>query len=126
MARKRPGLATSLLLAPILLAPSCSRPSCSRSSYVGLEFLDVTAAVDTQLVHSVTKLLDKIQEDVFEFTNISGSVVDTNLLIIVENLSAGTTLLNQSGTTSNGDPFIRVFLEDGVLDPGDPRPLLFG
>jgi hypothetical protein len=53
-----------------------------------------------------------------QFTNSSPSVVDTHLLIIVRGLSNEILLENASGTTRNGDPYIRVFLPDGVLQPG--------
>ena len=52
------------------------------------------------------------------FTNTSDSVVDTHLLIVVRGLSNKIRLNNQSGTTRAGEPYIRVFLEDGVLQPG--------
>jgi len=51
-------------------------------------------------------------------TNSSPSVVDTNLLIIVRGLSNEIRLENASGTTRSGDPYIRVFLPNGVLQPG--------
>jgi hypothetical protein len=37
-------------------------------------------------------------------------------------------LENASGTTSGGDPYIRVFLTDGVLQPGQniAQTLIFG
>jgi hypothetical protein len=57
-------------------------------------------------------------EDVYRFTNISDSVVDTHLLIMVSGLPAGVLLKNASGTSHNGEPYIRVFLRDGVLQPG--------
>jgi hypothetical protein len=54
-------------------------------------------------------------------------VIDTHLLIIVHGLSTQFKLENASGTTSAGDPYIRVFLPDGVLQPGQSitQPLLF-
>src|SRR5260370_42676990 len=48
----------------------------------------------------------------------SSSVIDTNLLIIVKGLSSQFRLENASGTTRAGDPYIRVFLPDGVLQAG--------
>jgi hypothetical protein len=89
----------------------------------GLEFLDVTSTVDIDLVDS-----DRVggggsddgdrQEDVYKITNNSSSVVDTNLLIITKGLSNRIELLNASGVTNTGDPYLRVFLADGVLLPG--------
>ncbi len=89
----------------------------------GLEFLDVTSEVDVALVES-----NRVggggsddgdrQEDVYKITNNSSSVVDTNLLIIVKGLSEGFELRNASGVTSTSDPYLRVFLPNGVLLPG--------
>ena len=45
-------------------------------------------------------------------------MVDTHLLIVVQGLASGVTLQNASGTTSTGNPYIRVFLANGVLQPG--------
>ncbi|HEX5660903.1 MAG TPA: hypothetical protein VFX59_27110 [Polyangiales bacterium] len=45
-------------------------------------------------------------------------MVDTHLLVIVHGLPTGVRLVNASGTTRAGEPYIRVFLEDGVLQPG--------
>jgi hypothetical protein len=44
--------------------------------------------------------------------------VDTHLLVIVRGLSNQVELENASGTTKGGDPYIRVFLPNGVLQPG--------
>ena len=49
---------------------------------------------------------------------LSPSIVDTHLLIVVRGLSDQIRMANASGTTSTGDPFLRVFLPDGVLLPG--------
>ena len=82
----------------------------------GLEFLDVTQQM------RVTRLdrnrSGDTTEDVHALTNISDSVVDTHLLIIVRGLPAGIRLRNASGTTQSDEPYIRVFLKDGVLQPG--------
>jgi hypothetical protein len=55
-------------------------------------------------------------------------VVDTHLLIVVQGLASGIQLQNASGTTSNGNPYIRVFLPNGVLQPGQniAQTLIFG
>jgi len=57
------------------------------------------------------------QTDEYRITNSSQSVVDTHLLIIVRGLSHEILVENASGTTHSGDPYIRVFLPDGVLQP---------
>jgi cytochrome c peroxidase len=83
----------------------------------GLEFLDVTAQAQIALKDSDRKGAGR-QRDEYRITNRSESIIDTHLLIVVKGLSRGSQLVNASGTTSDGDPFIRVFLSDGVLLPG--------
>jgi len=59
------------------------------------------------------------QRDVYQITNTSTSIIDTNLLMIAESLPSGVQLIGRnSGVTSNGDPYLRVFLASGVLLPG--------
>ena len=101
----------------------------------GLEFLDVTSRAKTELTGSASNGTQ--QEDVYKITNTnspnplgiyaSNTVIDTNLLIIVQGLSDQLRLENASGTTSTGDPYIRVFLPNGVLEPGQSisQKLLF-
>jgi cytochrome c peroxidase len=91
----------------------------------GLEFLDVTS--QTKAVVTGSSRTGNRQQDVYEITNTntptvtapgvidSKSVIDTNLLIIVQGLPRELRLENASGTTSTGDPYIRVFLPNGVL-----------
>jgi hypothetical protein len=88
---------------------------------MGLEFLDVTAQVDIALIGS-NSLGGHRQEDVYRITNNSSSIVDTHLLLIARGLPGQIQMENASGTTSTGDPYLRVFLPDGVLLPGPPRP----
>jgi hypothetical protein len=85
---------------------------------MGLEFLDVTARVSIagpQWHHNVRGR----DRDSYRFTNISPSVVDTHLIVIVEGLEHGVRLANASGITSTGDPYLRVYLADGVLRSGE-------
>jgi cytochrome c peroxidase len=82
----------------------------------GLEFLDVSGQVRVDRID--TDRSGGATADVYRFTNSSDSVVDTHLLIIVSGLPAGARLTNASGTTHGGDPYIRVFLPGGVLQPG--------
>ena len=49
----------------------------------------------------------------------SASVVDADLLIVVKGLDSKITLTNASGTTKAGDPYLRVFLTNGVLQAGE-------
>lgn len=78
---------------------------------LGLEFLDVTSKLHAEQV----KCDDT--SATYHFTNTSGSVVDTHLLVIVRGLPRGVHLDNESGKTHDGAPYIRVFLRDGVLKP---------
>jgi len=79
----------------------------------GLEFLDVTEQA------AVSRLDSVADADTFRITNDSASVIDTHLLVIVSGLPAKVRLLNASGTTSDGDPYRRIFLPNGVLQPGE-------
>lgn len=98
---------------------------------MGIEFLDVTAQLRVEqndwrdLRHKDEALTSfnsdnsgRHQKDELKITNNSSAVVDTHLLIVVQGLSDRVRLENASGTTSAGDPYIRVFLQDGVLEPG--------
>jgi hypothetical protein len=83
---------------------------------MGLEFLDLTAQVDIALVRS--NGVGGHREDVYRITNNSSSIVDTHLLLIAAGLPFKIEMENASGRTSAGDPYLRVFLSDGVLLPG--------
>ena len=96
--------------------PAFNNDALSRRDF-GLEFLDVTDDLDVERVYSKSRRRGRRQDVVYKITNTSSSVVDTHLLIVVEGLPRHTRLKNASGTTSDGDPFIRVFLDDGVLLP---------
>jgi len=75
----------------------------------GLEFLNVTSQARTELVSSRGE--GNRQRDVYKITNTNSStVIDTHLLIVVQGLSGQFRLQNASGTTSTGNPYIRVFL----------------
>ena len=84
---------------------------------LGLEFLDVSSQLDVDTVR--IRQLRNNQLVTLKLSNISDSVVDTNLLVVIEDLPRGVTLDNASGVTSDGDPFIRIFLDDndGTLLP---------
>jgi hypothetical protein len=90
----------------------------------GLEFLDVTSRLSTQL-RVASKGDDEVS--ILRITNISSSPVDTHLLVIVAGLSAVVRMENASGTTRDGKPYLRVFLPDGLLKPGQSieRRLVF-
>jgi cytochrome c peroxidase len=82
----------------------------------GLEFLDVTSQATVERIASNSN--GERQTDQYKITNKSDSVIDTHLLVIVRGLPHENGLQNATGTTHSGDPYIRVFLPDGVLHPG--------
>jgi hypothetical protein len=91
----------------------------------GLEFLDVSGQVTATLLGQPAKSEAEDRgkresddrSDQYSITNSGKSVVDTHLLIVVQGLPRAVRLVNASGVTSAGDPYIRVFLPDGVLQP---------
>jgi cytochrome c peroxidase len=103
---------------------------------MGLEFLDVTDRVEIALIAAGShddddrKSADGSSEDeghgrrqgeerrVYRITNNGTSPVDTHLLVIARGLSFQVEMTNASGRTSDGDPYRRVFLPDGILAPG--------
>ena len=92
---------------------------------LGLEFLDVTPKLKSELIGRDASTARS--QHVWRFTNTSGEIVDTHLLVIVSGLPDGVRLLNASGSTKAGDPYLRIFLRDGVLNPGQSivEPLVF-
>jgi hypothetical protein len=84
----------------------------------GLEVLDVTTRVNIALISSNSSIGGGRQEDVYRITNNSSSIVDTHLLMVARGLSFQVEMENASGRSTDGDPYLRVFLPDGVLLPG--------
>ena len=82
----------------------------------GLEFLDVTSQAQIRLVSSSRD--DGKIKDVYRITNNSTSVIDTHLLVVAKGLPRRIELVNGSGSTRAGDPYLRVFLQNGVILPG--------
>ncbi len=80
----------------------------------GLEFLDVTARAHVALVERERGG----RTDVYRITNNSTEVIDTHLLVVVKGLPPQVRLVNASGTTRAGEPYLRLFLTDGVMNPG--------
>ncbi len=76
----------------------------------GLEFLDVTNQVHTNLQSTTGN------EDTWVIKNASDTVIDTHLLVIVTNLPAGVTVTNATGMTQAKEPYFRNFLPNGVLE----------
>ncbi len=97
-------------------APPDNDDALSRRD-MGFEFLDVTAEASVTRLAS-TQNHGNRWEDVYRITNTSGSVIDTHLLVIARGLPPGVELDNASGRTASGDPYVRVFLADGILAPG--------
>jgi len=82
----------------------------------GLEFLDVTSQLRVEKIRS--SLDEGRQTDTYRISNTGTSIVDTHLLIIVKQLPHRVRLENASEMTSSGVPYIRVFLQNGILKPG--------
>lgn len=91
----------------------------------GLEFLDVTSQADILRIKSFNR--GGRQRDVYWIRNNSTSIIDTHLLIVARGLPRQIRLVNGSGTTSAGYPYLRVYLPNGVLRPGHSivRSLVF-
>ena len=91
----------------------------------GLEFLDVTSQAHIALIDRDRD--DGQQRDVYRITNHSTSIIDTHLLMVAKGLPREIQLVNGSGKTQDGDPYLRVFLTDGVIMPGKSIvvPLVF-
>ncbi len=102
---------------PLSGLPEDNNDALSRRD-MGLEFLDVTAQAVIALAESNTRRDGQQQEDVYKITNNSTSIIDTHLLVIARDLSSESRLDNGSGVSKAGDPYLRVFLPDGVLMPG--------
>ena len=97
--------------------PPSNNDALSRRD-MGLEFLDVTAQIGVAQARSHGDGENGRQRDAVQFTNISPAIVDTHLIVVVQGLDSHTRLLNASGITHGGDPYLRVFLPHGVLRPG--------
>lgn len=96
--------------------PRSNNDALSRRD-MGLEFLDVTGQVHIERIQSKS-IGGQRQEDVFRITNDSSSTVDTHLLMIARGLPDRIEMENASSMTSNREPYLRVFLTNGVLLPG--------
>ncbi len=84
---------------------------------MGLDFLDVTEQARVALSDSVRT--GHRQRDTYRIVNDGDTIIDTDLLVVVEGLSdRRIRLLDADGLTSAGEPYIRVLLNDGILPPG--------
>lgn len=100
---------------PLSGLPQDNNDALSRRD-MGLEFLDVTAQAQVSLISSERRGHRALRS--YRITNNSTSIVDTHLLVIARGLGGSARLENASGTTRSGDPYLRVFLPNGVLMPG--------
>lgn len=50
-------------------------------------------------------------------------IIDTHLIVVVDGLPAGASLVDAEGTTADGLPYLRVLLLGGVLLPGNGMPI---
>jgi cytochrome c peroxidase len=58
------------------------------------------------------------EERVYRITNTSAAPIDTHLLVVADDLPFQVEMTNASGRTSNGFPYRRLFLPNGILEPG--------
>jgi hypothetical protein len=116
--KHRPGLAALGAKDGVLLSGLgvASNDALSRRDQ-GLEFLDVSQQAHVS-IQSDRRPDHGRRDDVVRITNNSLSGIDTHLLVVVQGLSGQARLVNASGTTSSGDPYLRVFLPNGELQPG--------
>jgi hypothetical protein len=89
----------------------------------GLEFLNVTSKLAPGAPIVSDNNGGSEQQDDVLVKNTSSDIVDTHLIVVVDNLPAGVTLLDAGGRTKNGKPFVRVFLDGGALLPGNAQPI---
>ncbi len=82
----------------------------------GLEFLDVTSQAQITLLRREKD--GERQRDIYRIANNSTSIIDTHLLMVARGLPPQVKLVNGSGKTGAGEPYLRVFLPDGVIMPG--------
>jgi cytochrome c peroxidase len=85
---------------------------------LGIEFLDVSGVLDVVRVQS-NRVNGSRQEDTYRLTNNTQSPVDTHLLVIPTGLPYQTRMENSSGMTNAGTPYLRLFLPNGALMPGE-------
>jgi cytochrome c peroxidase len=85
---------------------------------MGVEFLNVTDRVNIALIDS-GRGQGGHERRIYRLTNSGTSPVDTHLLVIPAGLSFQVEMVNASGRTSAGDPYLRVFLPNGALAPGE-------
>ena len=83
----------------------------------GLEFLDVSQQAHVS-IQSDRRPGQGPRDDIVRITNNSAQGIDTHLLVVVQGLAGQARLVNASGMTRSGDPYVRVFLPNGELQAG--------
>jgi cytochrome c peroxidase len=83
---------------------------------LGLEFLDVTSQAVAFQVRS--QIHGPRQSDVVRITNNGITAIDTHLIAVVKGLPRHARLRNASGVTKRGEPYVRLFLDEGLLQSG--------
>jgi hypothetical protein len=78
--------------------------------------IDVTSQAQISLVDRDTD--GRRVTDRYRITNNGTSVIDTHLLLVARGLPKQIELANGSGKTFGGDPYLRVYLKNGVIMPG--------
>ncbi|HEY6331147.1 MAG TPA: cytochrome c peroxidase [Blastocatellia bacterium] len=87
----------------------------------GLEFLDVTSSISIGDNGTTVDRKTGIQTQSLTLTNITGNIIDTNLILCFGSLPNGVKIVNASGNTTAqptpGLPYIRLYLPDGEIPP---------
>lgn len=100
---------------------SVSNDALTRRDF-GLEFLDVTSRISVGFQRMLYQFGDD-QTYRLKLTNISDEPIDTHLLLFFKGLPYGASVLSGEGRASKGEiaglPYQRVFLPDGVIEPGN-------
>ena len=84
----------------------------------GLEFLDVTDQAFIEMMAANRQSSLGRRGKMYRITNRGETAIDTHLLVIVKQLPKTVRLRNASGMSRDGDPYLRVFLPNGALLPG--------
>jgi len=87
---------------------------------LGLEFLDVTSRLAIDIDKLPSNGLQRKQR--ITLSNISNEPIDTHLIVCFMNLTPGVQVMGAEGisvkTPVSGVPYLRLFLSDGILQPG--------
>ncbi len=84
--------------------------------------IDPPLDVTDRLTVSLSKqsiVNDTEQQDTHIIHNTSDSMIDTHLIIVLKDLPDDVVVLQHNGMTENDEPYFRLFLQNGVITPGD-------